>query len=118
MDTVTPVKEIRISSKWKYVEPWMTKGLESLLEKKLKLYKQMLTLGSMDLDKEKYIRYQNVYNQLKRKLIMDFYKDKCLAHQNNTKKLWQLINKARSKERDKGSLISHIMVDGIKHYTP
>ena len=95
----------------------MTKGLESASRKKLKLYKQKLTLGSMDLDKEKYIRHQNIYNQMKQKLMMDFYKDKCLAYQNNTKKLWQLINNTISKERDKGSIISHIMVDGIKHYT-
>ena len=94
----------------------MTKGLESAAKKKHELYKATLCQNSTDHDKKTYIEYHNT--RLKCKLMTDYYTDKCIAYQDNTKKLRQLINRAISKEKNKGSIISSITVEGIKHYTP
>ena len=40
LDEVSPVKTMRISAKRRFVEPWMTRGLEQLSKKKLALYKK------------------------------------------------------------------------------
>ena len=117
MDMITPIKEVQISGKICYVEPWMTKGLESASHKKCELYKHMISYGSTESDKQAYIEYRNKFNRPKHKLMINFYADKCIAYQNNTKKLWQLINKAISKEKKKDSILSCITVDGIKQYT-
>ena len=40
MDDISPVKQVRISGKCRYVEPWMTRGLEISQQKKECLYKK------------------------------------------------------------------------------
>ena len=40
LDKTAPVKEVRISAKRRFVEPWMTHGLEQSSRKKMKLYKK------------------------------------------------------------------------------
>ena len=40
MDKISPVKKVRISSKQKYVESWMTRGLEKSGRKNTDLYKK------------------------------------------------------------------------------
>ena len=38
MDKINPLKKIRISSKRRYIEPWMRRGLEISSRKKERLY--------------------------------------------------------------------------------
>ena len=102
MDEVAPIKQIWISGKRQYVEPWMTKGLERASKKKLELYRKMLQKDSTENDKERYISFHNTYNHLKHKLMNDYYLGECIAYQNNTQKLWQLINKAICKVKKQG----------------
>ena len=65
MDDVSPERAIIISHKHKYVEPWMTRGIELASRKKLELYKKSISKnGSMD-DLEKYRKYRNEFNRLK-----------------------------------------------------
>ena len=40
LDKIAPIKSVRISAKRQFVEPWMTRGLEVALRKKLWLYKK------------------------------------------------------------------------------
>ena len=42
MDEIAPVKTVRISARWRYVEPWMSKGIEQSSKRKLELYKETL----------------------------------------------------------------------------
>ena len=37
LDKIAPVKEVRISAKRRFIEPWMTRGLEQSSHKKMKL---------------------------------------------------------------------------------
>ena len=47
----------------------------------------------------------------------EFHQDKCQEFQQNTKKLWQLINKVSGRMNDKSSSIDCLSVNGIKEYT-
>ena len=42
LDSVAPIKTVRISAKRQFVEPWMTRGLEIASQNKMRLYKKTL----------------------------------------------------------------------------
>ena len=65
LDEVGPIKTIQISGKQRYIEPWMTRGLEESSKTKLKLYKKTLVHGSTPGDIKKYEEHRNLYNALK-----------------------------------------------------
>ena len=65
-----------------------------------------------------YKEYRNVLNTLKRKTKKNYYNKKCLALKNNTKQLWELINRTIGKKKNTGSIILYISIDGIKTYSP
>ena len=65
LDDIAPIRMVRISAKQQYVEPWMTKGLESAAKTKLKLYRKSLEITSSDEDRKKYVTHRNTYNKLK-----------------------------------------------------
>ena len=118
LDEIAPSRTVKISAKHRYVEPWMTRGLEEASRTKLKLYKKYLQKNSFDDDHLKYKRYRNTYNELKQKLKVDYYQAKCESYKSNSKKLWSLINSIITKIKHKGSIIPYIMVDGIKKTRP
>ena len=47
---------------------------------------------------------------------IDYYKNKCVEFRNNSKKLWNMINKISGKNNDKTSIIDYIKVDNIEYY--
>ena len=49
-------------------------------------------------------------------LRMNYYKNKCVEFKNNSKKLWNMINKISGKNKDKTSIIDYIKVDYIEYY--
>ena len=87
MDTVAPLKKIRISGKRK---------------------------SSHNADVNKYKNYRNVYNHTKRAVMCTYYMSQAEANKKNTKELWKLINSTISKQKNSGSVISHITVHGLK----
>ena len=118
LDETAPMKTVKILAKRCYVEPWMTKGLESASKTKLPLYKDSLKSNSTENDVQCYKHRRNLYNQLKRKLRTDYYRLKCESYKSNAKKLWSLINQMITKVKHKGSIIPFITVDGIKYNKP
>ena len=50
MNEIAPLRTVKISAKWRYVKPWMTKGLKTVPRTKLKLYKKHLKKDSMEDD--------------------------------------------------------------------
>ena len=118
LDEIAPSRTVKISAKRRYVKPWMTRGLEEASRTKLKLYKKYLQKNSSDDDHLKYKRYRNTYNELKRKLKVNYYQAKCESYKSNSKKLWSLINSTITKIKHKGSIIPYITVDGIKKTRP
>ena len=78
---------INVSAKRKFIEPWMTKGLEKASNTKLKHYKVILKPGHTEEDVVKYRVHRNIYNALKRSAKLNYYQEKCKLYKQNTKKL-------------------------------
>ena len=118
MDKYSPVKHIRISTKRRHVEPWMTKGLEILSKKKKLLYRESLKANSTEQDRLKYTCYRNHFNTLKKTIKQNYYKTRATDFAKDSRKLWALINEVVGKKKSSGSTIPYITIDGIKTYTP
>ena len=76
MDKVSPELTIIISYKHRYVEQWMTQGIELASRKKLELYKKSISKNGSMVDVEKYRKYRNEFNKLKRTAQKDYYAHK------------------------------------------
>ena len=119
METVAPLVLVKITGKRRFVELWMTTGLESTIMKNKKLYHQTLRVTSMPKDLDHYKNCCNMLNRLKHKAMKDYYEDRAKQYKDNTKQLWQLLNQSIGKCKHKGSIIPYItVVDGIHTYTP
>ena len=67
---------------------------------------------------ERYKNYQNHYNQLKSSAKFNYYKQQVDESKTNTKKLWRVINNVIGKNKNKGSIIPYITVEGVHKYDP
>ena len=92
LDQVAPIEKVKISTKKRFIEPWMTRSLALASEKKLKLYKKTLSATCTEDEIKAYKSYCNTYNALKRKLRSDYYRMKCTEFRQNAWKLWSLMN--------------------------
>ena len=118
LDKITPVKHVRISAKRRFVEPWITRGLEVASCKKLNLYKETLSNNCTEADLVRYKEHRNLYNSLKSQLKRNYYRTRCVEYKQNAKKLWSLINNTVKRVKHKGSIIPYITVDGLKQHNP
>ena len=116
MDTYAPVKNVHISWKRKYTEPWMNKLIEKATNKCKHLYKKSLSQDATEADKQKYKEYRNTYNKLKRTVQNEYYATKCREYGKNTKQLWRMISGIICKRKQSGSIISYITINGVKMY--
>ena len=118
MEKYAPVREVHISWKRKYIEPWMNKSVERASEKCKSLYKKSISNGATDEDIDRYKKYRNTYNKLKRTVRNEYYASKCKEYGKNTKQLWKLINGVICKKKHSGSIIPFITINRIKTYDP
>ena len=74
----------------------------------------MLKRGSCEADVTTYKQYRNIFNGTKRAAMQLFYTQKAEAFKKNTMELWKLINLTISKQKNNGSIIPYITVDGLR----
>ena len=65
MNAIAPIWEVRISSKCKFVEPWMTPRLAKASARKLCLYQDSIVKYASQDKVNEYKEYRNTYNKLK-----------------------------------------------------
>ena len=104
MDSIAPIKHVRISGKQCFVEPWMTTGLETASQNNKKLYLETLRKGCPVSVMEKYKSSRNLLNRLKRTTMKSYYITKCTEYKDNTRKLWHVINQTIGKQSIVGAL--------------
>ena len=97
MDQEAPVRTIRRSGKQRFVEPWIMTGLDNSARTVGKLYKSTLQSDANLEASEKYRTYRNMYNHTKRMMMVNYYKSKCEEYKTNTKRLWEVLNRAVGK---------------------
>ena len=114
MDQEALVRIIRRSGKRRFVEPWITTGLDNSARTVRKLFRRTLQSDANLEAWEKYRTYRNMYNRTKRLMMVNYYKTKCEEYKTNTKRLWEVLNRVIGKSKNAGISISHLTVDGIK----
>ena len=113
-----PLKENTVKLRKFKSEPWITKGIKRSSMVLKNLYKKTLKEGCDDQIRETYILYRNCLNRIKRSCKMQYYQSKCNQYKNNTKKLWELINKSIGKTSNKNCIIDKIRVGNVEHVEP
>ena len=116
IDTVAPLKTVKISGKKLLKSEWMTNGLNKCLTKQTRLYKQSIKNKKDENTMAKYKIYRNMLKQIMRKRKEDYYKTKCIEYRRNSSKLWRMINKLTNNERDKTNMIECLKINNIMEY--
>ena len=117
IETNAPEREKRISAKKVIQDPWITKGILQSLRNQRKLYTKML--GSKTEEAlTKYRIHRNKLKSLIRKCKNKYLHDKCTEYKQDSRKLWQLINRMIKKENNKNQLIECIRVGPTLKYDP
>jgi len=106
IDTYAPLKKCRISSKFIKREAWLTKGLLISIKRKQKLFR--ITRGKpKDHESVKFYElYKSMFNKIKRKAKVLYTNQFLWCHRNNTKKIWDFINKQVGKTHNKQTCTS------------
>ena len=99
------------------LEPWLTKGLIRCQKKQKVLYQKTLHMvtehvNSEDIDK--YKKYKSTLQRCKRHAKENYYLTQCTELRNNTKKIWQLINKIVHKKTNKQMVIESLSIENLK----
>ena len=112
IDEFCPEQEFTVPYKKIIREPWMTPGLAKCSKKQSRLYKDFL-LQRTEVSEKQYKNYRITLQKVKRHSKKAYYLKKCTDFRNNTKKLWQVINKVCQKTTDKSCVIDKIKVGNI-----
>ena len=115
LNKMAPECKIKLTNKQSKREPWIGPSLLKCCTKQRKYFKQALK-SKDDFHWERYKEYKKIFDKVKLHMRIDYYKNKCLEFRNNSKKLWNMINKISGKNNDKTSIIDYIKVDNIEYY--
>ena len=99
-------------------EPWLTTGLLKSINKDKKLYRLSIRSQALTTDIIKYKNYHQILGKVKRQTKRQYYIDQCKKFKNNTKKLWQTINKVIGQTNDKSTIIDRLQIDNKPCYDP
>ena len=116
MELCIPLVTRTVSAKHVRREPWLTTSLKRCIEKNKKYYCRTLRNKNNPTLRTHYLAYNKILRKSLKWAKQEFHREKCREYQQNTKKLWQLINKVSGRVNDKSSTIDCITVNGIKQY--
>ena len=95
----------------------MTQSIIKSIRKSKQLYHQTLKTDSQS-SRDRYTEYNAMLQKVKHHAQKHCFKTKCRENKNNTRKLWQLINKATGKINDKTSIIEYLNSNGVQLHNP
>jgi hypothetical protein len=83
---------VKMSKRVSKDKVWVTPGIKSASHTKNSLYKKWLITKCED-DKLRYLEYKRIYSRLIKKAEKDFYREKFNKRLNDSKSIWNQINK-------------------------
>ena len=117
IDTYAPEKERKISAKKVVQDPWITRGILTSLRKQRKLCSHMID-SKTTLATNKYKTYRYKLKGIIRKSRIKYLHDKCTESRQDSRRLWQLINKMLGRENNKTHIIESIRSGNLLKYEP
>ena len=117
IDKHAPETTRKISGRKLIRDPWITKGIITSLNKQRKLYQNMIREQTTNA-KERYTTYRNNLKRLIRAGKRKYLHDKCTEYKQDSRKLWQLINRIIGKENNKSHVIESIKTSEVLRTDP
>ena len=111
MNRHAPIKSMSVRNAKIIREEWMTSALLKSSNTCNLLYRKCLGLEKSDPKYVKYIKYRNMYNSLKRKCKIKFYKDRIENYKHNARKLWDTLKCILGKANDKSTITSGFIIN-------
>ena len=112
-----PEETKKISYRMQVRDPWMTKGLLTSLKKQKRLYREQLHSRST-VSTDNYRKYRNTLKSLIRKSKITYLHEKCSEFKQDSRKLWQLVNRIIDKSNNKIDSIDNLRIENILKYDP
>ena len=117
IDKHAPEMTRTISYKNQVRDPWITKGILTSLTKQKRLYREQLHAKTA-VSTYKYRTYRNFLKGLIRKSKHAYLHSKCVEFKQDSRKLWQLVNKIIGKSQNKTDSIDNLRIDNVLRYDP
>ena len=115
IDECAPEKPVR-KKPTRESQPWITSGLKRCIKKQCELYKSYLEASANIQKKEAYKKYKACLQKVIRNCKRMHYSDSCEKYRNNTKQLWEIINKILKRENHKTNITECLEINDIKCY--
>ena len=112
----TPVKSRKIKDGQLRREPWLTAQLKCCIDKSKRLYRASIRKNVTQNEVCTYTNYKKTLRCAIRTAKRLYHNNKCEEYQNNSKKLWHVINEIVGKHSDKSTTIDYLSINGIKEY--
>ena len=116
MNLCIPLVTRTIKAKYLRREPWLTASLKRCIDKNKKYYCKSLKKNSDSAERTHYLAYNSTLHRSLKLAKQEYHREKCREYPQNTKKLWQLINRISGHTNDKSTTIDCITVNGVKQY--
>ena len=91
---------------------WMSKALLKSSKKNYKLFIKQIGKPKISSERDRYIKYCNMFNRLKIIAKKNYYHEQVEKHKSDSKQLWNMINELTGKIKDKSYTISLITHNG------
>ena len=117
IDKHAPETQRKISYQKLARDPWITKGIINSLTKQKRLYREQLQNKS-DVSTRNYRQYRNLLQSVMRKSRNTYLHNKCREFKQDSRKLWQLVNKLIGKSNNKSDSIDSLRIENILKYDP
>lgn len=116
LNTTCPEKEFYLGKNKVRRQPWVTKGILTSSHKCNRLYRKTIGKAKTDVNVIKYHKYRNIYNKLKTKCKIEYYKNKINLFKHDSKNLWKTYNNLLGKLNNKAETIDYLKVNNNKIY--
>ena len=93
MELCIPIVTRLVNRKQIRKEPWLSGSLKKCIDKNKRLYTKMLKNRNDKRIGDHYLAYNKTLRKALKVAKWEFHQEQCREFQQNTKKLWQLINK-------------------------
>ncbi len=101
LELYAPEKEVVIPAKQVIRENWMTKGFKKSSNTCNKLYQKSIGKDKDHQTSQKYIKYRNLFNKIKKHVKRQYYADELMKYKDDLEKTWGIYRKLIGRTNDK-----------------
>jgi len=113
-----PEKTITVNKKNIIRRPWITRGLLHSIKTRDKLFKTCIEKPRDSLEYQKYLKYRNVLNNLRRISKQNYFGNLLNEYKHDIRKTWNVLNTIIGRNNDKSSISDNFIIDNISINDP